>query len=152
MHVRRERDEARARVAELEASWRKHVPECMTGLGVIAEQAAALDQARGLLTCVTSGQTPTWYQQRDDWLRAHPATAASCTHDGIGLPGCVTCDPSTGPRPGASNREPARVYGGEGMPDVVLEAEPATPATTGVDTFATRHGDVIDISEKEQGT
>lgn len=28
-----------------------------------------------------------------------------CSHEGIGLPGCTTCDPSTGPRAGASRRE-----------------------------------------------
>lgn len=27
-----------------------------------------------------------------------------CTHEGIGLPGCTTCDPRTGPRAGASKR------------------------------------------------
>jgi len=37
------------------------------------------------------------------WMACH----CRCTHEGFGLLGCPTCDPMTGPRPGASRREPA---------------------------------------------
>lgn len=74
-----------------------------------------------------------------------PTQAAQrCDHAGIGLPGCTTCDPMTGPRAGASNREPARLdASGDAQPKTILTAPVVTstegtssagPATTLVDT------------------
>ena len=45
-----------------------------------------------------------------------------CSHEGIGLPGCTTCDPSTGPRAGASRREAGSSEDSTQSPDDDLAA------------------------------
>jgi hypothetical protein len=79
----------------------------------LAEATALLELARD---AIDEACYPVWWEQWRAFL------SAPCSHQGIGLPGCATCDPSTGPRPGASSREPA--------PSLVEQIEHAVMNTT----------------------
>lgn len=117
-----------ARVAELERENTRAANSVLEMAKVASAQLAALDQARGLLRRVSPWPGDTLLSAVDAWLRAHPAPVTPA--------------------------EPVRVYGGEGMPDVVLDVEPATPAATGAELQIVECTDTPRgrAREKERGT
>lgn len=116
--------ELKARVAELE---RELVAQELRHVRT-REERADLDQARGLLERCSDEFN---FDEFDDHVQVELQADVRDWLRAHPATACVQCEAGV-----CSKHQTAT----------------ATPAATGADAFTTRHGDVIDISEKGQGT